>query len=126
MALTFNTVGVTCTASNWEYDQPNSNGQSAATGWVRYWMSDLMWAPSALIIGTIGNLGDVGGPLNPSGQRGDNLFAMDNGFSTNWTWIVQVSICGYTFPKRAITVNFANGATQDLSTLLVSSTLVSS
>jgi hypothetical protein len=53
------------------------------------------------------------------------LWAMDNpGISTNWKWMVSGEVGNNAMPARHITVNYANGATQDLSDLLAAGTLV--
>jgi hypothetical protein len=56
-----------------------------------------------------------------------SLFAMDNdGVTTNWKWMVSGSVNGDTMPARHITVNYANGDTQNLVDLLLAGTLVGS
>jgi hypothetical protein len=44
--------------------------------------------------------------------------------SDNWGWLVAPSVHGGSYPVRKLSVAYANGATQNLATLLVASTLV--
>lgn len=55
------------------------------------------------------------------------LWAMDNpGISTNWKWMVSGEVGGNSMPARHITVNYANGDTQNLADLVAVGTLVGS
>ncbi len=96
-------------------------------GSVLFTSSDILWDATGVFVAA---LMPVSAPINAGGTFGTGtsapqLFAMDNpGISGNWNWICQVQINGSTWPLRKLVVNFANGATQDLATLLGTSTIV--
>ena|ERR1700733_3444631 len=53
------------------------------------------------------------------------LLAMDNqSLSDNWCWLVTPSIHGGSLPSRKLNVAYSNGASQNLATLLSTSTLL--
>lgn len=115
MALNFVTVTGTF------YDASPS-GSSAASGSILFVASDLIWDVTGTFVGVINNVGTT---FNASGQISVELLAMDNaGLSGNWGWLCTVTMSGVTYPQRKLVVNYANGATQDISALLANSTLV--
>lgn len=107
-----------------------SNGNvGQAAGGVTFTASDLVWdtTTGSQFVGAVlpvsATVSDAG--TLPTGTNAPQLLAMDNaGYSGNWAWICVVEVSGVVWPARKITVNYANGATQDLSTLLQASTLV--
>lgn len=83
--------------------------------------NDLVWDDSAGLV-SIG--APEGGAIPLTGTLVVNLFAMDNaGVSTNWKWRMSGQVNGIAIPNRLLIVNFANGATQNLTTLLDTSVL---
>ncbi len=96
-------------------------------GSVLFTASDILWDVAGGPF--VAALMPVSAPINAGGTFGTGvaapqLFAMDNaGISGNWFWICQVQISGSTWPLRKLIVNFANGATQDIATLLGTSTV---
>lgn len=102
-----------------------SVGQGA--GGVTFTSSDILWDATGLFVAV---LEPVSAPINANGTfatgtAAPQLFAMDNaGISGNWSWICTAQISGQTWPARKLIVNYANGASQDFSTLLGTSTLV--
>jgi hypothetical protein len=93
---------------------------NADSGSLMFTPSDIIWDPGNWVAA----LPASGVTLNPSGQFSLSLLAMDSaGLSGNWQWVVTMTLHGTVYPARKLTINFANGATQDLSTLLQTSTL---
>lgn len=94
---------------------------SAVGGNLVFEPSDIVWDDSAGLV-SIG--APEGGAIPNSGTLMVSLFAMDNaGVSTNWKWRMTGQINGITIKPRLLIVNFANGASQNLSTLLDTSVL---
>ncbi len=116
MALNF----VTVTGQFYAASPASSN---PAAGSILFHASDILWSTAGVYVGT---LNDVGCTFNSAGQLTNcMLLAMDNaGLSGNWCWQCTITIGALTFPTRKLAVNFANGATQDLSALLNASTLL--
>lgn len=94
-----------------------------AAGQIDFYASDILWSTSDAFVGIVNPTGtnfNASGTIQPVG-----LLAMDNpGFSGNWYWVAIITSNGTIFPARKLLINFANGATQDLSTLLAASTIV--
>ncbi len=93
-----------------------------AAGNITFTPSDLLWDTTGVYVGMIEPVGES---FNQSGAIAPiPLLAMDNaGFSGNWCWLVTIESGGTTYPTRKLLVNFSNGATQDISVLLATSTL---
>jgi hypothetical protein len=95
----------------------------AASGNINFTASDILWNTSGIYVGIVLTESES---FNQSGIIAPvQLLAMDNpGFSGNWFWICTIESNGITFPARKLTVDFANGATQDISALLATSTIL--
>lgn len=115
--VTFNFVTVTGTMMTLF-----STTVTPCAGVIMFKASDLAWDPA---MGMVGYMPVVGATLNVNGQFSAGLLAMDNAnVSTSWAWLLTGTINGYPIPARKLTVNYANGDSQDISTLLGTSTLV--
>lgn len=117
--MALNVVDVTGTF----YTASAAGATGAASGNLVFTASDILWNTSGPYVGVIEQ---TGANFNQSGQiEPVSLLAMDNsGFSGNWYWILTITSNGITFPQRRLTVDFANGATQDISALLATSTVI--
>jgi hypothetical protein len=99
-------------------------GQGA--GSALFTASDILWDSTSFFVAM---LAPVNAPINangtfPTDATAPQLLAMDNaGISGNWNWLCQLQINGTTWPVRKLTINYAAGATQDISVLLGASTL---
>ena len=117
--MPLNVVAVTGTF----YTASASGNTGAASGNMTFAASDILWNTAGLYVGIIEPVGtsfNYSGVIAPIG-----LLAMDNpGFSGNWYWVVTIISNGVTYPPRKLLVDFANGATQDISALLATSTLL--
>lgn len=97
-------------------------GGGPVGGHLDFTVSDLVWAPTLALFSAGATVGVTFGAGSPAWAI--SLFATDNaGISTNWKWKLTGNVNGFVFPPRLLTVDFANGATQDLSALLATSTL---
>ena len=89
-------------------------------GSLQFAPSDIIWLPGSWVA----CLPSFGATLNGSGQFSVSLLAMDStGISGNWAWVMTMNLHGMVYPARKLTIDFANGASQDISTLLQTSTL---
>ena len=92
-----------------------------AAGWIQFEPTDIAWSTTYNAIAAQSTLGAT---IDPSGNISIDLFAMDNpGISTNWKWKMSGNVAGLPIPPRLLTVNYANGDSQTLESLLNSSTL---
>lgn len=116
--MALNVVSVTGTF----FSSSAGGNTSPAAGSMTFVTSDLLWNTSGVYVGLIE---PVGTSFNQSGVIAPvELLSMDNaGFSGNWFWLVTIVSGGTTYPQRKILVNFSNGATQDITALLATSTL---
>lgn len=117
--MALNVVSVTGTF----FTSSASGVSGAAAGSINFTANDILWNTSAPYVGIIDPVDtsfNQSGVINPI-----ELLAMDNaGFSGNWFWVCTITSGGIVFPARKLLVNFANGATQDITALLATSVLV--
>ena len=116
--------GVTVNVVQITFNAVSQTGGNPSSGHLHFEVNDLVWV-TALNAVTVIDPVDVYANGGFAGQGSVNLLAMDNpGFSTNWAWILSGDSMGFSFPPRLLTVNFANGPQQPLTSLLAASTLV--
>jgi hypothetical protein len=117
--MALNVVSVTGTF----FTSSASGVTGPAAGSLSFATSDILWNTSGVYVGIVAS---TGATFNQSGTITPvQLLAMDNaGFSGNWFWTVTIESGGTTYPTRKLVVDFANGATQDISALLATSTLI--
>jgi hypothetical protein len=116
--VTINVVEVSIIAIDQDGGIPNS-------GNLHFEVDDLVWITALNSIAVIDPI-DVYANGGFTGEGVLYLLAMDNeGFSTNWSWVMSGSAGESSFTPRKLTVNYANGAQQTLTSLLDASTPVS-
>lgn len=101
----------------------NADGSAINQMRLSFLPSDMVWSDEFNLIGGIQPV-----YVQANGQLLQftwELYAMDNaGVSDNWYWVMSGTINGIEILPRKLIVNFANGATQNLSTLLDASTVI--
>jgi hypothetical protein len=102
----------------------NQSGGNPDVGTLLFSVNDIVWVDAINTIAAIDpiELSANGGLIRTVAV---NLLAMDNpGISTNWYWTLTGTLNGQAIPPRKLSVNFANGPQQTLTSLLDTATLI--
>jgi hypothetical protein len=97
---------------------------NAGVGYVNFTPTDLAQVNVTGYPSSLGALSSITVDLDTQGQFKAELLAMDNTGITGWTWMCSGQVNNFIIPSRLLTINYANGAEQDLRVLIAAGTLV--